>query len=114
MTDGHRVLPLPACIWPWHRERAPHTHQFHTHTVCWPAAIFVSKGINSNTCSVYCPGALVMFLINVLLTGTAIPRVGSGGEKIDNLATSTFKLVSFDLALVYQKETKITVASAPS
>lgn len=104
MTDGYRVLHLPAYNWPWHQECAPHTPLLHTHTVCWPVAIFVSKGINSNTCSVYCPGALVMFLINVLLAGTAIPRVGSGGEKIDNLAQSTFKLVSFDLALVYKRK----------
>lgn len=75
-------------------QRMCFTHPSTTRTVFLPAAIFVSKGINSNTCSVYCPGALVLFLINTLLTGTTIPRVGSGGEKIDNLAQLTVKLVS--------------------
>lgn len=46
-----------------------------------------------------------MFLINVLLTGTTVPWVGSGGGKIDNLAPSTFKLVSFDLVLICKRNT---------
>lgn len=82
-------------------ENVLHTPLPCTHIQYAGLRLFLSaRALTLNTCSVYCPWALGMVLINALLTGTTIPRVGSGGKKDWQVGTINLWL-SFDL----QKET---------